>query len=288
MRASEGPTISEVAARFGVGVASVVGRLKSPARKQTRTKKPPRSIWRRWSGMRANPFNMERAVRFGVSRRGIGQAPRRVGVTYKKTLAHPKANEDQRRGFQARIKAHEAAGRPIVYINESGFATDMARTHGHGPGGKRCLGRHGWRAAGRANVIGALVAGLLPTTLPCDFNTARTAIRSNGNGPGPKPSGQKPQNQQRKSAKQNFESKNNAQVISPISLITLAKFVDTQDFPSGAGFFRRNVPRVSSEEIGEGSFCRHRFAAGQNQVLLPRRPVLRLGFRLEHLGAPDR
>ena len=47
-------------------------------------------------------------------------------MTYKKTLAHPKANEDQRRGFQSRIKAHEAAGRPIVYIDESGFATDMA------------------------------------------------------------------------------------------------------------------------------------------------------------------
>ena len=39
------------------------------------------------------------------------------------------------------------------------------------------------------------------------------AIRSNGNGPGPKPSGQKPQNQQRKSAKQNFESKNNPPAI---------------------------------------------------------------------------
>ena len=46
----------------------------------------------------------------------------------------------------------------------------MPRTHGYAPKGKRCFGRHNWRAAGRTNVIGALLAGLLLTTLLCDFN----------------------------------------------------------------------------------------------------------------------
>ena len=46
----------------------------------------------------------------------------------------------------------------------------MARTHGYAPKGKLCFGRHNWRAPGRINVIGALVQGLLLTTLLCEGN----------------------------------------------------------------------------------------------------------------------
>ena len=173
VRAREGLTIAQVAARFDVGVASVVRWLKSPVLKARRNKKATRidmAALERDGREHPDAFQYERAARFDVSRRGIAQALRRLGVTYKKTLAHPKANEDERRSFQARIKAHEAAGRPIVYIDESGFAANMPRTHGYAPKGKRCFGRHNWRAAGRTNVIGALLAGLLLTTLLCDFN----------------------------------------------------------------------------------------------------------------------
>jgi len=50
-----------------------------------------------------------------------------------------------------------------VYIDESGFAHDMPRTHGYAPRGTRCYGSHDWGAKGRTNVIGALLGGLLLT-----------------------------------------------------------------------------------------------------------------------------
>ena len=78
-------------------------------------------------------------------------------------MRHPKANDDDRQFFQERLAAHEAAGKAIVYIDESGFAYDMPRTHGYAPRGKRCVGIHDWQAKGRINVIGALLAGSLLT-----------------------------------------------------------------------------------------------------------------------------
>ena len=47
--------------------------------------------------------------------------------------------------------------RTIVYIDESGFACDMPRTHGYSTQGERCYGKHDWHARGRINVIGAIV-----------------------------------------------------------------------------------------------------------------------------------
>lgn len=56
--------------------------------------------------------------------------------------------------------------RPIVFIDESGFAHDMPRTHGYAEKGKRCYGKHDWGAKGRTNVIGALLGkALLTVTL---------------------------------------------------------------------------------------------------------------------------
>jgi len=51
----------------------------------------------------------------------------------------------------------------MVFLDESGFAHDMPRTHGYAPKGKRCFGTHDWGAKGRTNVIGALLEGLLLT-----------------------------------------------------------------------------------------------------------------------------
>ncbi|WP_230389715.1 IS630 family transposase [Piscirickettsia salmonis] len=81
----------------------------------------------------------------------------------KKTLKHPKANENTRTSFQNKIKRYTGYGRPIVYLDESGFATDMPRKRGHSQKGTRCYGVHNWHEKGRINVIGALLGKLLLT-----------------------------------------------------------------------------------------------------------------------------
>lgn len=69
--------------------------------------------------------------------------------------------------------------RTIVYIDESGFAHDMPRTHGYAPVGERCRGVHNWYARGRTNVIGALIGrlllsvGLFNTNVDADVFTGR-------------------------------------------------------------------------------------------------------------------
>ena len=83
---------------------------------------------------------------------------------------HPQADAEKRRIFQEKIKAYQDKGRPIVYIDESGFAHDMPRRHGYAPKGKRCYGVQDWNARGRVNVIGALLAGTLLTLGITDAN----------------------------------------------------------------------------------------------------------------------
>ena len=51
--------------------------------------------------------------------------------------------------------------RPLVYLDESGFAHDMPRTHGYSFKGQRCPGTQDWGARGRTNVIGALFGNSL-------------------------------------------------------------------------------------------------------------------------------
>ena len=89
--------------------------------------------------------------------RTIGYGLQRLGISYKKTLQHPKANEQARSDFQNKIDAYKSEGRTIVYLDESGFARDGPRTHGYAYRGKRCYGVHDWHAKGRINVIGAMV-----------------------------------------------------------------------------------------------------------------------------------
>ncbi len=57
-----------------------------------------------------------------------------------------------------------------MYIDESGFAHDMPRTHGYTPRGKRCYDIQDWGAKGRTNVIGALIDKTLLTIWLCEFN----------------------------------------------------------------------------------------------------------------------
>ena len=44
-----------------------------------------------------------------------------------------------------------------MYIDKSGFAVDIPRTHGYSPKGKRCFGICDWHAKGRVNAIGGLI-----------------------------------------------------------------------------------------------------------------------------------
>lgn len=98
---------------------------------------------------------------FTQSRFGVGFASSISHI--KKVLEHPRADAEKRRIFQEKIEAHKKAGRPIIYIDESGFAHDMPRTHGYAPKGNRCFGTHNWQARGRINVIGALLGTVLLT-----------------------------------------------------------------------------------------------------------------------------
>lgn len=63
----------------------------------------------------------------------------------------------------------------MVFLDESGFAHDMPRTHGYSLKGHRCYGKHDWGAKGRTNVIGALFAGTL-LTVSLFHTTINTAI----------------------------------------------------------------------------------------------------------------
>ena len=60
-------------------------------------------------------------------------------------------------------EAHREAGRPVAFLDESGFAHDMPRSHGYASVGTRCGGRQDWHAKGRTNVIGALLGASLLT-----------------------------------------------------------------------------------------------------------------------------
>lgn len=73
------------------------------------------------------------------------------------------------------MKRLKEAGRPVTFIDESGFAHDMPRTHGYSLKGERCYGVQDWGAKGRTNVIGALLGSLL-LTVSLFEGTINTAI----------------------------------------------------------------------------------------------------------------
>ena len=91
----------------------------------------------------------------------------------KKTLQHPKADENKRRLFRAKIEGYRADKRPIVYLDESGFEQDMPRAYGYSVKGKIAHGIHDWNVKRRTNAIGALLgASLIAVTLfDCTINT---------------------------------------------------------------------------------------------------------------------
>lgn len=59
--------------------------------------------------------------------------------------------------FQRKLAIYEKIiKRPIIYIDESGFAVDAPRNRGYSQKGSRCYGIKDWHCKGRVNAIGAI------------------------------------------------------------------------------------------------------------------------------------
>ncbi len=101
-------------------------------------------------------YQWERAQCLKVAERTVSDALKRLGVSYKKTFTHLKANEEKRAAFKEKINQYQAEGKPLVYLDESGFAKSMPRRYGYAPKGQRCYELHDWQAKGRVNAIGAI------------------------------------------------------------------------------------------------------------------------------------
>ena len=87
IKEQEGLTQAEAAVRFRVGVASITRWCKCLESKQTRTKPATKLDMNALEeDVKTHPdaYQDERAARLGVSQRAIGNALKRLGVSYKK------------------------------------------------------------------------------------------------------------------------------------------------------------------------------------------------------------
>lgn len=113
IKSAEGLSFAEVANRFKIGIASVVRWSKKIEPSYTRNK-PPTKIdmesLKRDIELYPDAYHYERAQRLCVSPKGIFEALKRLGVTYKKTLKHPKADSEKRSIFCQSLKDHEDSG----------------------------------------------------------------------------------------------------------------------------------------------------------------------------------
>lgn len=70
-------------------------------------------------------YQYERAWRLDCSRTGIYHALKRLRISKKKTLAHPKACPIKKSQYLSQLNTFIAKGFAIVYMDESGFVTAM-------------------------------------------------------------------------------------------------------------------------------------------------------------------
>lgn len=82
---------------------------------------------------------------------------------------------EKRSAFCQKIEDYQKKGKPLVYLDESGFAVSQPRTHGYASKGHRCYGQHDWGAKGRINAIGALIGSAL-LTVSLFSNTINTVV----------------------------------------------------------------------------------------------------------------
>ena len=140
---SEGMSFLKLADKFNISVRSIQEWLKGNLPKGTINKPNTElNIEKLKQDVLDYPdgYLKERAERLGVSDHCISQNLKKIGVTYKKTLIHPKADEEKRSLFKNKIKHYQDLNIPICYLDESGHALDMPRTHGYSKRGERCYG----------------------------------------------------------------------------------------------------------------------------------------------------
>ena len=133
--------------------------LKNPVIKKTRDKPPskiPNDALLKDVAQYPDDYMYERAQRLGCSKSGIEIALKRLGISQKKTLEHPKACLIKRAAYQSRLDRFTQQGYAIVYMDESGFEAETIRSHGYAPIGTPCTDSYNWQAKKRTNVIGAL------------------------------------------------------------------------------------------------------------------------------------
>ncbi len=160
LTAKEGLWFVEVSMRFGLSKSAVFRWSKKLEPQRHRCKpryKIDEAALRRDIEAYPDSDYCESAQRLGVSTTGIRDAQYRLGITDKKAHYHPKADPEKRQIFSQTIAEVQKAGKPIVYMDESGFAHDMPRTCGEAMKGQRCYAKHDWGAKGRTNAIGALI-----------------------------------------------------------------------------------------------------------------------------------
>lgn len=113
-------TQAEAAERFGFGVASITWWEKCLEPQRTRTKPATKINMKALEeDVKTYPDGYqydEWAARLGISQRAIGHALKRLSISYKKTLSHPKADENVRYVFQDKMTAYQTDNQPIVYM----------------------------------------------------------------------------------------------------------------------------------------------------------------------------
>lgn len=153
-------TFQETSDRFGVPTRTLF-RWKKHIEPITKRNKPSTKIdmaaLQKAVEQHPDRYQYEHARKFGVAQSTIFYALKRLNITHKKTLFHPKADEWLRYIFQLKLFRYEVIEkRPVIYLDESGFAVDVPRENGYSRKGEKCFAGKGWHARGRANAIGAI------------------------------------------------------------------------------------------------------------------------------------
>ncbi|MFC6381152.1 IS630 transposase-related protein [Psychrobacter glacincola] len=98
--------------------------LKNPSIKQTRDKPPskiPNEALLKDVEQYPDDYMYERANRLGCSKSGIESALKRLGISQKKTLEHPKACPAKRAKYLSKLNDFITQRFAIVYMDESDF-----------------------------------------------------------------------------------------------------------------------------------------------------------------------
>ena len=160
LKAKEGLSFAEVSMRFELSISAVFRWSKTLEPQGYRCKpwyKIDEAALRRDIEAYPDSYCHERAQQLGMSATGIRDTQYRLGITDKKPHYHPKADPEKRWIFSQTLVEVQKTGKPIVYLDESGFAQDMPRTHGDAMKGQRCDAQHDGGAKGRTNAMGALI-----------------------------------------------------------------------------------------------------------------------------------